>query len=139
MDPLLASRSNDITYLPNLFKIIEICDASGQIRELEWLRRAEPVHRQLRPHLPSDYLRKISDVCSRGGRVCIAISGEDVVGIAVYRILENTADGLHLYVDDLVTEETKRSLGLGKGLLSYLQSIASECKCTQIALDSGTH
>ena len=40
-------------------KIIPITNAVGEIVELEWLRLAEGVHRQLRPHLPADYVGRM--------------------------------------------------------------------------------
>jgi GNAT superfamily N-acetyltransferase len=43
-----------------------------------------------------------------------------------------------MYVDDLVTDETKRSTGVGHALMEHLQAIARERGCTTYTLDSGT-
>ena len=44
-----------------------------------------------------------------------------------------------MYVDDLVTDETQRSRGVGRTLLNYLQDVARKAGCEQFTLDSGTH
>ena len=72
-----------------------------------------------------------------GGRMCVAASGDAVVGVAVYRVYENTSDGLHLYVDDLVTDESRRSNGVGQALMNHLQQVARDAGCENYKLDSG--
>jgi GNAT superfamily N-acetyltransferase len=42
-----------------------------------------------------------------------------------------------MYVDDLVTDETRRSTGVGKALLDHLQGIARAAGCSMFTLDSG--
>jgi len=59
-------------------------------------------------------------------------------GVAVYRIHENTFDGVQMYVDDLVTDAACRSRGVGKALLDHLQRIARDARCNAFTLDSGT-
>jgi GNAT superfamily N-acetyltransferase len=44
-----------------------------------------------------------------------------------------------MYVDDLVTDETRRSTGVGHALMEHLQDIARAAGCEQYTLDSGTH
>src|SRR5688500_6857281 len=81
---------------------MEIKDISVQVAETaasRWPERAEGVHRQLRPNLPADYAKKMRRVFADGGRMCIAVEGEDVLGVAVYRIFENTVHVLKMYVD----------------------------------------
>lgn len=43
-----------------------------------------------------------------------------------------------MYVDDLVTDETKRSGGVGKAIMNHLQRIAIDAGCKFYKLDSGT-
>lgn len=117
--------------------LIDVNDEAGKVVAREWLAKAEPVHRQLRPLLPNDYERKMERVFAGGGRLCIASSGEEVVGVAVYRVYENTFDGVHMYVDDLVTDESQRSSGVGQALMSHLQRIARDAGCESYNLDSG--
>jgi len=118
--------------------IVPITDASGRLIEPAWLKRAESVHRQLRTALPADYEGKMKRVFAGGARMCVATEGEAVRGVAVYRINENTFEGLHLYVDDLVTDEKLRSKGVGHALMEHLQSVARAARCEATTLDSGT-
>ena len=118
--------------------IVPITDASGKIIEPAWLKRAESVHRQLRTALPADYEGKMKRVFAGGARMCVATEGEAVRGVAVYRINENTFEGLHLYVDDLVTDEKLRSRGVGHALMEHLQALARAARCEATTLDSGT-
>jgi GNAT superfamily N-acetyltransferase len=98
------------------------------------------VHRQLRDQLPSGYeaYRQTMDwVFAGGGCLCLAVDGEVVKGLAVYRILNNTIEGRRFYVDDLVVDAACRSQGVGKALINWLEARARGCKCTTLALDSG--
>ena len=136
---LKQSAQDGINPLRLEFKIVEITNMKGDIMSPEWLSKSEKVHRQLRPALQSDYLAKMMRVFAGGGRMSIAAYGNDVVGVGVYRTYENTFDGIQMYVDDLVTDETKRSSGVGKVLVDHLQSLAREYNCDAFTLDSGTH
>lgn len=120
------------------FQIIEVTGPDGRIAAASWLDRAERVHRQLRPQLPADYQAKMARVFAGGGRLCVAVEGEDVRGVAVWRTHENTHAGLFLYVDDLVTDEATRSRGVGRALLQWLEQRARALGCSCVALDSGT-
>ncbi len=118
--------------------IVHITDDAGRVVEHGWLKRAEGVHRQLRTALPADYEGKMRRVFAGGARMCVATEGEAVRGVAVYRINENTFEGLHLYVDDLVTDEKLRSEGVGHALMEHLQDLARAADCEACTLDSGT-
>jgi len=119
-------------------RIIDINDASGIVIAADWLASAESVHRQLRPQLPEDYAGTMRRVFAGGGRMCVAEMRGVVAGVAVYRIHENTFDGVQMYVDDLVTDAACRSRGVGKALLDHLQQIARDAGCKAFTLDSGT-
>jgi len=119
-------------------EIIEITDAGGTIVQPAWLERAEAVHRQLRPALPADYRAKMQRVFAGGGRMIVAALGDTVCGLAVWRRQENTAIGVHLYVDDLVTDEARRSSGVGHALMEWLERHARGLACVALVLDSGT-
>lgn len=118
-------------------RIIEVFDQGGQISGGEWLPRAELVHRQLRPLLPADYAAKMARVL-KDARLSLAVKGDTVLGLAVYRFYENTSDGLKFYIDDLVTDETHRSEGIGHALLTHLESVAKKLGASGLVLDSGT-
>ena len=119
--------------------IVKVTATGGKIVDRDWLARAESVHRQLRPHLPADYAKRMAEIFATGVEMWIAVDGETVLGIAVFRLIENTSAGRKLYVDDLITDETKRSTGVGKLLLDGLTEEARNRGCQTIDLDSGTH
>ena len=98
---------------------------------------AEAVHRQLRPHLPPDYAGKMAAVFANGGRMAIVVENDTAVSVAVWRLIENTADGRRVYVDDLVSDEQRRSQGSGKLLLDWLETQAVALGCDALTLDSG--
>ncbi|WP_341678943.1 GNAT family N-acetyltransferase [Niveibacterium sp. SC-1] len=116
----------------------DITDAQGRVLEPVWLARAEATHRELRPVLPADYALRMAEVFANGARMTVAIRDDAVLGVAVWRIIENTYEGRRLYVDDLVTTARARSGGVGKALMAHLQETARGLGCDVIALDSGT-
>lgn len=118
-------------------KIIRITNAVGEIIELEWLHRAERVHRQLRPQLPADYVARMKQVFAGGGEMSVCVRDETVMGITVFRVQEKTFSGRELYCDDLVTDETQRSGGVGHLLMQHMEALAEERGCDVLALDSG--
>ena len=118
-------------------RIVQVTDASGDIVSPEGLRMAEAVHRQLRPHLPPDYAGKMAAVFANGGRMAIVVENDTAVSVAVWRLIENTADGRRVYVDDLVSDEQRRSQGSGKLLLDWLETQAVALGCDALTLDSG--
>jgi len=124
--------------MSDTIRIVDINDANGNVVEASWLAAAEGVHRQLRPHLPENYAEKMHRVFAEGARMCVAVRGERVVGVAVHRVHENTVDGVQMYVDDLVSDERERSRGIGRALLEHLQRAAREAGCAKFNLDSGT-
>jgi GNAT superfamily N-acetyltransferase len=120
---------------------ISVTDDNGAIVAPEWLPRAEAVHRQLRDKLPPGfdaYCRILQPVFANGAHMTLAVEGEAVKGVAIWRIVENTYEGRRLYVDDLVTDAACRSQGVGKNLLAWLEREARARLCAVLALDSGT-
>ena len=120
-------------------EIIRITDNDRILVEPDWLERAERVHRQLRPQMPTDYIGKMQAVFASGGEMCIVVQHDEVVGVAVFRYFQNTHVGHKFYVDDLVTDETTRSSGVGHALLAFLEKLARSRGCKIMELDSGTH
>jgi GNAT superfamily N-acetyltransferase len=118
-------------------KIVEVFADGGQIVGNEWLARAEGIHRQLRPHLPADYTTKMARVL-KDARMALAVKGDTVLGLTVYRWHENTFDGLKFYIDDLVTDDAHRSGGVGHALIAHLEGVARGLGADGIVLDSGT-
>lgn len=123
---------------PDSLMLVRICDDAGVLLAPDWLALAEGVHRQLRPQLPYDYAGKMQKVFAGGGRMAIATDGDQVLGIAVWRVFENTFEGIKFYVDDLVTDEAHRSSGLGQAMIAFLEQEARRLGAQTLVLDSGT-
>ena len=118
-------------------QIIPITDG-GRLLRPDLLAAAEAVHRQLRPHLRSDYAGRMGEVFAGGAQMAVAEEGGRVLGLAVFRILEKTHSGRELYCDDLVSDEARRSSGVGHALVAYMERVCRERECDTFALDSGT-
>ena len=108
--------------------------------EASAIREAWPLVSQLRPHLDpgqlaTQLLRQIA-----GGNFHAHVLYDDGVprAYAGWRIHENLVYGRHMYVDDLVTDQTVRSRGYGKALLDWLKAEARRQGCARLQLDSGT-
>jgi len=117
--------------------LIDVTTPDGRIAHADWLARSETVHRQLRDFRDA-YAVTMTRVFAGGGRMRVAVEGGAVAGVAVYRVYENTHAGLLMYVDDLVTDDTRRSTGIGAALLASLERSARELGCRLFSLDSGT-
>ena len=124
--------------IADALRIVQITGKNVEVLEREWLAAAEVVHRQLRPQLPADYSAKMQRIFRDGGEMCVAVRDKKVVGLAVYREFENTHAGRRFYVDDLVTDESVRSSGVGRALMAYLQRVARDRGCPGLDLESGT-
>ncbi len=118
--------------------VINITDATGSIVALDWLKAAEPVHRQLRPNLPTDYVGRMKEVFASGAEMLVVTDETDVLGVCVFRVTEKTHYGREIYCDDLITNEHKRSGGVGKKMLDALNEIGAARNCDHLCLDSGT-
>lgn len=118
--------------------VVPVTDAKGAIVASELLAASEGVHRQLRPHLPPDYVKRMKEVFASGAEMAVCVEGARVLGITVFRVVEKTFSGRELYCDDLVTDEHARSGGVGKALIAYMDRVCAERGCDTLALDSGT-
>jgi GNAT superfamily N-acetyltransferase len=118
--------------------VVAVSNERGEITNSGLLSAAEGVHRQLRPHLPADYVTRMKEVFAGGAEMAVALVGGEVAGIAVFRILEKTHSGRDLYCDDLVTNEKLRSTGVGRALMQYMEGVCRERACDSFSLDSGT-
>ncbi|XZG71444.1 GNAT family N-acetyltransferase [Chitinibacteraceae bacterium HSL-7] len=118
-------------------ELVALTDPHGNVLEPIWLERAEIVHRQLRGQLPEDYAGRMREIFASGAHMVVAHNGATVLGLAVWRVIENTYEGRRLYVDDLIVNEQQRSQGTGHALLSWLEHTASTTGCHVLALDSG--
>jgi GNAT superfamily N-acetyltransferase len=118
-------------------KVVPVSNEKGEITDPRLLADAERVHRQLRPHL-ADYVGRMREVLAAGAQMAVAVDGGgEVRGVTVFRILEKTHSGRDLYCDDLVTDEMRRSTGVGHALVQYMEGVCRERGCDTFSLDSG--
>ncbi|MEE2691650.1 MAG: GNAT family N-acetyltransferase [Pseudomonadota bacterium] len=101
------------------------------------LARCEPLHRQLRPHLPADYPAWMQKVFADGAGLCVLESDGRPRALGLWRAYHTTYAGRRFYVDDLVAEESERGKGWGGKMLAHLESKARALDCDVFALDSG--
>ncbi len=118
--------------------VVPVTDEKGSIVAADLLVAAEGVHRQLRPHLPADYVARMKEVFRSGAEMAVAVDEGQVAGIIVFRVLEKTFSGRELYCDDLITDEKRRSAGVGAALIAYMVGVSRDRGVDTLALDSGT-
>jgi len=112
---------------------VKLAEAAAEIA------RCFPVMANLRPHLMAEeFVARVEAQRAQGYRLAYIEDAGTVVAVAGFRVTEILATGRTLYVDDLVTDETRRSRGHGKAMLDWLQAYAREAGCATFSLDSGT-
>lgn len=119
-------------------KVVPVTNAKGEITDARLLASAERVHRQLRPNL-GDYVGRMREVLSSGAEMAVCVVEGEVAGVTVFRVLEKTHSGRDLYCDDLVTDEARRSTGVGHALMQYMETVCRDRDCDMLSLDSGAH
>ncbi|KRA81865.1 hypothetical protein ASD78_00910 [Lysobacter sp. Root667] len=114
----------------------EIRSLSGE----DELRAVWPLVAQLRPEFDEDrFVVQIRRQIDQGCRATVLFDADGAPrAFACWRVLEMLAVGLHVYVDDLVTDQTVRSRGYGKAMLDWLKAEAKRLGCVRLQLDSGT-
>ena len=74
----------------------------------------------------------------------VGLLGLGTVGGGTIEVLRRNREeisrraGRELYCDDLVTDERRRSTGVGHALIAYMEGVVRERACTAFTLDSGT-
>ena len=102
------------------------------------ITRCFPVMAQLRPHLvEADFLARVRDMQRDGFQLAYVEDEGAVTAVAGYRFYDKLFSGRNLYVDDLVTDSSRRSRGYGARLLRWLADTARARGCVQLELDSG--
>jgi len=98
-----------------------------------------PVMHELRSHLDERaFFEQVKrQMETQRYKLAFVEADGDVVAVAGYRIVEMLAWGKTLYVDDLVTQSTRRSEGFGEKLFDWLIDQAKQSGCEQFHLDSG--
>ena len=97
-----------------------------------------PVMKQLRPDLSEgEFVSRVRRQMEEGYRLAVLVDGDTVAAAAGFRLGQNLAWGKHLYVDDLVTDASRRSRSYGRQLMDWLVLTARESGCRELHLDSG--
>jgi len=111
------------------------------LEDLEAFQASFDLMRVLRPHLThlDAYVDQLARQTGQGYRLLAAWDGEQVVGLAGYRELENLLYGRFLYVDDLVVRPDVQRSSLGTSLLSAVREEAVRRGCAHFVLDTGLH
>ena len=95
------------------------------------------VMKQLRPEVKKeDFLEKVKRQGENGYQLAYLEEKGEVVAVAGFRFSETLAWDKLLYVDDLITDEDKRSKGYGDKLMDYLIELAKQSGCKTFHLDS---
>ncbi|HEX3817859.1 MAG TPA: GNAT family N-acetyltransferase [Chthoniobacterales bacterium] len=112
----------------------------SEARHAGEIARCFPVMRQLRPHFDDEktFAAQVEGQRRAGYRMAFAEDDAGAVrAVAGYRFLESLHAGRFCYVDDLVTDESARSLGFGGALFDWLVAEARAAGCAKFELDSG--
>jgi GNAT superfamily N-acetyltransferase len=96
------------------------------------------VLKQLRTHLDENSFLELYSQMEQEGYKLIGLEEDgNTVAVTGIIILTNLYNGKHVYVYDLVTDESNRSKGYGEQLLNYVHEYGKQNGCGQVALQSG--
>lgn len=103
------------------------------------IRRCHAVMKELRPHIHNAerFVERVQRQQKRGYLLAGLESEGEIRAVSGYRFLESLHSGKFMYVDDLVTRASDRSLGFGGQLFDWLMQQAREQGCENLELDSG--
>lgn len=101
------------------------------------LAATEPLHRQLRPDMPADYVPFMRQLFADGAEMAVLMAGARIATLAVYRCHHTTFHGRRFYIDDLVTDTADRGRGFGRRMLGWCEERARARGCTMLDLESG--
>ena len=145
---------------PFVATCIDPCNPS--VSDLALLRAGENVHRQLRMKMPQGteaYLARMKVIGADGAKVVVVaernpagagaaadaasavVSASPVaLGVGVYRFyVDSVTRRLKCFVDDLITDSGRRSLGVGAALVDAIRADARSRGVESFQLDSGVH
>ncbi|EJM71814.1 acetyltransferase (GNAT) family protein [Pseudomonas sp. GM49] len=111
------------------------------LEDAEAFQASFDLMRVLRPHVanPATYVGQLVRQTEQGYRLLAAWDGEQAVGLAGYRELENLLYGRFIYVDDLVVRPDLQRSSLGARLLTAVREEAVQRGCAHFVLDTGLH
>ncbi len=101
--------------------------------------RCFEVMKQLRTHLATvaESCERVAAQQEQGYQLALVERDGSVVAVAGFRIIDMLFSGKTLYIDDLVTDATRRSQGLGQDLIAWLIEFGRKHGCATLSLDSG--
>jgi GNAT superfamily N-acetyltransferase len=110
-----------------------------KIADPEDFKLVYPIIKELRPNLEyADFLSLSEAAADRDDYQIVAdFDGNSCIGAMGYRILFDFVHGKHLYIDDLVVTQSRRSEGVGERLLRYAEDKARELGCKGLRLCTG--
>lgn len=116
--------------------------SSGFIKELQSEQEiidAFPVMSQLRTHLnQQEYLELVVEAQEKESyRMFALYENDEIVAVIGFMPMITLYYGRFIWVCDLVTDSTKRSMGYGEKLLNFVHEWAKEQKYQTVALSSG--
>ncbi|WP_016969420.1 GNAT family N-acetyltransferase [Pseudomonas tolaasii] len=99
------------------------------------------VMQQLRPHLKdaTGSAEQVQRQRQNGYRLLAAREHGKVIGLAGYRLTENTLYGRFIYVDDLVVDASLQRRRLGEQLLDRVREETRALGYRWLVLDTGMH
>ena len=113
-------------------------DGTFCVKEETEISECFSLMQQLRPNLKiEDFNQQVRAQIKEGYTLFCMRKESEVVALCGCRVSRNLAWGRHLYIDDLITSNDKRSLGYGKEMMEFLIGFAKEKGCSEIHLDSG--
>ncbi len=113
-----------------------------EVREIRTANEKESafvVLKELRSHLTFDEFIGLYEAARKADHYTLLAAYEEdsIVGLMGYRVLSDFVHGKHLYIDDLVITENKRSQGLGAQLLTHAEGLAKDLGCRGLRLCTG--
>lgn len=109
-----------------------------ELTTTEQWKQAFPIMNQLRSDLVEEtYLNLLSEMKVDGYRLFALFSGDNIVALAGLSLRVNFYSKRHVFIYDLVTDTSHRSLGYGERLLSYIHDWSKENGAEYVALESG--
>lgn len=118
--------------------------SEGRIVELNFnnsedLDAAFPIISQLRPHLNRmQFAELIQKMAHENYKLWAYIDRNKVLGLVSTRVYTDFVRGAHVYIDDLVTDQNSRSLGVGAAILKHAERLATNLKLPSLRLCCAT-
>lgn len=110
-----------------------------EIQGLEDMARQYALVKCLNPDLGLPrYRQLLIQMLAKGYRMVGAFLGEECVGLSGFWTGTKLYSGKYLEIDNFVIDEARRSAGIGKRLLDWLEQEARRQACETIMLDAYT-